>query len=77
MGEHLKSTVHCISGAGSKLLGPDVLLHVNGKKCLQKREQTFFLELIMYISSNSNHPWKTLLYQSFPSGVGQTHFILA
>lgn len=29
MGAYLKSTVHCINGARSKLLGPDTLLHVN------------------------------------------------
>lgn len=64
MGVYLKSTVHCINGARSKLLGPDVLLHVNTEVLAKKREQTFFLELIMYISSNSNHPWKTLWSQS-------------
>lgn len=59
-----------------KAFGPRCSLACKYRSACKKREQTFFLELIMYISSNSNHPWKTLWYQSLPSGVGQTHFIL-
>lgn len=36
MGVYLKSTVHCINGARSKLLGPDVLLHVNTEALAKK-----------------------------------------
>lgn len=44
-------------GAESKLLGPNVLLHVD-TEVLAKKGRKFLPGVIMYISSNSNHPWR-------------------
>ena len=70
-GAYLKSEVHCINGlfwCWVKVFGPmqDGLLHVNIKVLAKvKREQTFFLELVMCVSSNSNHSWRPCGIKTF------------